>query len=60
MYAPGLEEKLQGLVKITYVVLNYSQVVQGIGYALSESFPVVKGIPLVNKFKNLGLLAKPI
>jgi CO/xanthine dehydrogenase Mo-binding subunit len=30
--------------------------VQGIGYALSESFPTQDGVPLVNKFKDLGLL----
>jgi CO/xanthine dehydrogenase Mo-binding subunit len=31
-------------------------VVQGLGYALSESFPVKGGIPQVTKFKDLGLL----
>ncbi|MFC2026010.1 molybdopterin-dependent oxidoreductase [Chloroflexota bacterium] len=31
-------------------------VVQGLGYALSENFPVIDGIPQVTKFKDLGLL----
>lgn len=31
-------------------------VVQGIGYALSESFPVENGYPKYNKLKDLGLL----
>jgi CO/xanthine dehydrogenase Mo-binding subunit len=31
-------------------------VIQGIGYALSESFPVQDGVPQISKFKDLGLL----
>jgi CO/xanthine dehydrogenase Mo-binding subunit/aerobic-type carbon monoxide dehydrogenase small subunit (CoxS/CutS family) len=30
--------------------------IQGLGYALSEDFPVVNGVPQVTKFKDLGLL----